>query len=508
MSVELADDTPAFPAADAEGVAAPKGPKAPPGRRGASLYLGASLYTQVIALLRYVTLARLLGPSELGLAATFVVTQAFFDLISDTGSDRFLIQDADGDSEAVQSLVQLVYVARGLLIALCLVVFAPLLAALYHAPQLTTGFMALAIVPALNGFMHMDLRRRQRRHDFRIEAVVMLSGDTVSLVAIVSAAILTRSHVAILWGLGCRAATTTLVSHLMAERRYRIGYDRGHGPRLARYAAPLVVTGVMLFVGGQGDRVFVANQLGVRELGLYSAVLLLIFYPAAVLLRFMHALFVPLIAGARDDPAERNRISDILGSQTVVLAAAMTVGFAIVAPFAVPVLYGARYTQSVLLIGLIGVLQSTRYLINWPTTVALSIGRSSAVMISNMVRMLAYPGAAVGLWISHSLEGLVGGFIIGEVLSIATAILLLNRNLDRGVTAGFARYGRFLAVAVLVIAWDVCWGRTPILVLLGLAAASVALAVWTLASERSGVATLWGAAASRVSFVRARSGRS
>ncbi|HWE99409.1 MAG TPA: oligosaccharide flippase family protein [Caulobacteraceae bacterium] len=504
--MNLADDT-TIPAAEDQPMrsGSPLRPT-PPRRRGANLYLVASLYAQVVALLRYVTLARLLGPAELGLAATFVVTQAFFDLVSDTGSDRFLIQDADGDGEAVQSLVQFVYVARGLLIAACMVVFSTPLAALYHAPQLAIGFMVLALAPAITGFTHMDMRRRQRHHDFRIEAAVMITGDTTSLIVVVTAAILTRSHVAILWGLLCRAAVCTVVSHLLAKRRYVVAYDKSHGPRLARYAAPLVATGVMLFIGGQGDRVFVANQLGVRELGLYSAVLLLIYYPSAVLLRYMHALFVPSIAGARDDPAERDRISDVLGSQTVVLGAAMTVGFAIVAPFAVPLLYGVRYAESVLLIGLIGILQSTRYLINWPTTVALSIGRSSAVMISNLVRLLAYPGAAVGLWLSHSLAGLVGGFVVGEILSIGVAILLLNRNLGRRLSAGFARYARFLAAAALVIAWDLLLPRGAPLVLGGLAVLSAGLAVWTVRSERTGIVTLLEAIGTAMAVLRPRRG--
>ena len=91
----------------------PKPPDAEPVRRGANAFFIASSFAQISALLRYVILARMLGPEQLGLAATLVVMAAFFDLVSDTGSDRFLIQDRDGDTPEVQKLVHLVLHLQG-----------------------------------------------------------------------------------------------------------------------------------------------------------------------------------------------------------------------------------------------------------------------------------------------------------------------------------------------------------------------------------------------------------
>ncbi|MBS0489219.1 MAG: oligosaccharide flippase family protein, partial [Proteobacteria bacterium] len=62
---------------------------------------------------RYTIMARLLGPEQLGLAALLILTSSFFESVSDNGSDRFMIQDPDGDKPEVQKLVQLVFVGRG-----------------------------------------------------------------------------------------------------------------------------------------------------------------------------------------------------------------------------------------------------------------------------------------------------------------------------------------------------------------------------------------------------------
>src|SRR5690242_2104402 len=71
-----------------------------PKRRGANVYLAGAVIGQACALLRYTLLARLLGPRQLGLVATLILVSNFFELVSDTGSDRFLVQDPDGDEPA------------------------------------------------------------------------------------------------------------------------------------------------------------------------------------------------------------------------------------------------------------------------------------------------------------------------------------------------------------------------------------------------------------------------
>jgi O-antigen/teichoic acid export membrane protein len=306
-----------------------------PARRGSKLYLVASAIAQGSALLRYVALARFLGPEQLGLSATLVLTAAFFDLISETGSDRFLIQDAAGNEPEVQKLVQLVYVGRGLMIAACLVIFSIPIAAFYKAPRIAGGLACLALSPLIMGFLHLDQRRTQRQLDFRGEAVSLIAGETVGVIATVLAAWLTRDFTAILYGLIARASMIVVVSHIRARRPYRLGWSRVHGVRLSRFAAPLMLSGLMLFIGSQGDRVVVANQLGIKALGQYSAVLLLIYYPSAMILRYMHAIYMPMIAAARSNLAEFTRVNQLLGSQTILLASAMSVGFAIVAPLAV-----------------------------------------------------------------------------------------------------------------------------------------------------------------------------
>ncbi len=461
------------------------GDHAPPPtrRKGGQLYFVSAVFGQVVALLRYVTLARLLGPEQLGLAAALMVTAAFFELIADTGSDRFLIQDRDGDKPELQALVQLVYVGRGFAIAAGLILFSGPIAAFYGQPRLAHGLVWLGLPPLIVGFMHLDLRRVQRDLDYRPEATGVIVGEAVSLIATAIAAWFTREFTAILYGLTARSIAIVIVSHFTAERPYRLAWSRFHAPRLSRFSGPLMLSGLLLFIGTQGDRVLVANQLGAAALGEYSAVSLLIYYPSAVLVKYLHMMYMPMVANARDNPPLRDKVGDKLGGETLLLAISMAAGFALVTPFVVTILYGQRFAQPALLIGLVGILFTVRFVIVWPSTVALSMGSSVTVFLSNFSRLLVFPCAFIALRFVGGLNGVVSGFIVGEAISICVALALLNRDTDRRPFTGFVRYGTFLATSVLIVAWNLTIGHAQAAVYVGLAIASLALAAYLAKTE-------------------------
>lgn len=402
-------------------------------------------------MLRYTLLARLLGPTQLGLVATLVLVSQFFELISDTGSDRFLVQDSEGDTPEVQQLVQLVFVCRGLFMASGLLLFAKPIAALYGQPVLFAGLGFLALSPLAAGFVHLDLRRVQRQHNFTPEGVGMLAGESLGLIATLVAAFLTRNYTAILYGLITRATVVTIVSHIFAKRPYRLGYSPTVARRLAAFTAPLLANGVLLFIAGQSDRVVISRLVGLEEFGRYTAVLLLVLYPTAALQRYIAAIHLPLLAATRSNVASGSP-GDLLGGRVTLMAIAIAAGFACVAPLVVLVLYGHRFTQPAVLVGLIGVLQSARFIRIWPTTVAVGLGRSNIVMANNLARILGIPAAFAGLMLIGGVEGVLAGFILGEFAALMTAVFMVNRGRGTPLWTDFERIGAFAIGSGLTIA--------------------------------------------------------
>ena len=450
--------------------------------RGSGVYLAGSAVSMACALLRYTVMARILGPEQLGLAATLLLTMQFFDLLMESGSDRLMIQDPKGGTVAAQALVQLVFVCRGLVTTSALVLIAAPVSAAMGRGQLAAGFMLLAIAPLVGGFLHLDMRRDQRSHDFRSEGWAMIASESASIIVTVACCVMFRTFTAAAAGLIARNVVLVLVSHLRAHRRYQLGLSRAFLPKLTRFAIPLIVNGILLFAAGQGDRVMIGQRLGLEQLGAYSATILLIFYPATLVHRFLSGVNFPRIAGAYADLAQQDRnIRDLLSMNTT-LAIAMVVGFSVVAPMAIGILYGAKFHPNGMTIALVGALQTTRFMRATPITTALALGRSRIVLAGTICSLSGWPLAVGGLMWIGGLDGVVCGFLAGETLALILPMALIG--MSRRVKS-VSNPIQFLVAAAIVVAWRLPTVMQSPLTVIGLAGLTLLETVWIIRSQSS-----------------------
>jgi O-antigen/teichoic acid export membrane protein len=414
--------------------------------------LAGSVVAMGCSAIRYLVFARILGPKELGLAATLILTSGALDIITDTGSDRFLIQDPDGGDPDALAMVHLVMVIRGFLTAAVLAGGSALIAAFYGFPGLRMGFVALAIYPLINGFQNGDMRRQQRDHDFRAEGFSTIVAELSSIGVAIAAALILHNFYCVVVALGVRAMVFVPLTHMTAKASYRIKFARPYAAKLSRFGGPLILNGLVTFFGVQGDRLVIANRLAITELGLYSAVSLLGYYPTMVVSRFLVGIQMPMVARSRESPATRDAVLDAVAGDTLLLSIGAAAGFLLVTPFVLVPLYGSRFAQSTMVIALVGLLQAWRLLRYWPTTVALGIGKSLPIMISASARLLALPLSFAATALGYGLVGIVSSFILGEVFACAINLALINPHLSRRIFAGFDRLGLMVGCSGALIA--------------------------------------------------------
>jgi O-antigen/teichoic acid export membrane protein len=362
----------------------------------------------------------------LGLVAALTLISNFLEMVSDTGSDRFLVQTRSGDRPALQKLVQLSFVIRGSVMALGFALLAWPVAAAFDAPALGPALLAMGLVPMIGGLLHLDIRRVQRDQDFRAEGWATTASELVGLAATIAAAFVVRDFTAVVYGLVARAATLVLMSHLTASRRYEIGDSKRHRGRLIAFALPLMVNGVLMFAAGQSDRLMISVMEGLEPLGVYTAVLLLALYPSVALSRFFQGIHLPIIAKSSASTT-RGAPVEMLAGRSVVAAAVIVVGFAIAGPTAVAVLFGPEFSQASWLIGLIGMLQGLRFLRVWPTTMALAIGLSRIVLTNNVARLVGIPIAFIAHGALGGIGAIVAGFVAGELSALIAGALTISR---------------------------------------------------------------------------------
>ena len=452
--------------------------------RGAKIYFAANLVSQGSALLRYVLLSRLLGPEQLGLAAMLILTAQFFESVTDTAADRFMVQDPGGATPTMQKTVQLALFGRGAFLAAALVITGLCLPLFDSGATFGFSIAALAVAPFIGGLVNLDMFRFQRDGDFRAASLTQSAAEVCSLIATAIAAYITRDHTAVIYGLAVRGAVNVVVSQIIAKRRYAWGYSRPEARVFRRFALPLFLNGLLLFLGGQGDRLLV-GFLGAAELGKYSAVMLLIYYPANMLQRFMSNIHLPQIAAARNDPDTFRMEARILGGRTLLLSIGMIGGFTLVGPFVAPLLFGEQYRQPAQIFALLAALEGARFLRLWPMTIAMSEGRTTIAMFDNAARLLALPIAAIGLLLTRDLEMILIGFVIGDYLALLTTLTLLARVTHVSLARESGRIAMLAIVSALAVGWSYALPQQSWLFVAALAAASLPALAQVIRMERT-----------------------
>lgn len=456
---------------------------AAPGRN--RIYMASIVFCQVIVFLRYVALARILGPDQVGLMSILVLTASLFELITDFSVDRYLVVSPKGDDPRMQRVSHGITVVRGVLIAGMMLASAIPVAQLYGEPSIYPSLMVLAVYPLIAGFVHNDVRSVQRNMNFTPEAIVNISAECVAFVVTVVTAFVTQSYTAIVVGLIARSIAQLIATHAVAHRRYEIGFDRDYLRPMVLFALPLSLNGLLIYASGQGDRLVVGSLVGTRELGLYASTLLLILYPSSMIARFFMNTALPTISKTVWSDGGAGNSVHRLGVRFALWTLAMALGFAIVAPFAVPVLYGAAFQLPLVVIGLIGMLQGARFAQQWLGTSFMAIDQTRGTLTLNIIRIIGVLLCLPVIFAYPTLTVVVSTVFAAEAAALLIGIVLVNRAIKVRWYRGMGNFGAILLTLILfnkgvALMMDGSRGTGPVLL-----AASLLLMIGWLVHRRA-----------------------
>jgi len=136
----------------------------------------------------------------------------------------FWCQSRDGDDPNVQKLIHLAAIVRGVFSSGCIFLTSGIVADFYGDQSLAGALRACSAGPSGSGALHYDMRRIQRFNDYRAEAWCAFS-EPAGLVATAIAAFALQSCAAVSYGLVARACALLILSRIVAERPYRIGFS-------------------------------------------------------------------------------------------------------------------------------------------------------------------------------------------------------------------------------------------------------------------------------------------
>jgi O-antigen/teichoic acid export membrane protein len=453
--------------------------------RKAALLLSGNAAAALLTLARNLLVARLIPVADYGIAATLAVAMAVVEMVSALGLQQQIVQARDGEDTRFQAALQGFQLLRGLAAGAAMLALAVPLAGFLRIPEAAWGYMALAAVPVLNALQHFDIHRLTRTMRFGPMILTGVIPAAVALAAVWPLALWLGDWRVMLASLLLQAVLAALVSHLAAERPFRLVFDRAEMGRSFRFGWPLLLNGALLFLVFNGDKLIVGRVLGMETLAVFAMGVTLTLTPTLVMAKSVQNLFLPRLSAAdRATPegaAQFRRLALAAQQALLAMGLALVAGTALAGGPVVHALLGPKYADLLPLLTLMAVAQALRVARAAPAIVALATGETTNALVANIGRALALGPAAAVAVATGDLRLVLATAVAGEILAHLVALWRAAPVLPPG-SPGILRPG-LASLAVLAAAVALApppgpaaappWVWAMLLLLLGLAAAAM-----------------------------------
>jgi O-antigen/teichoic acid export membrane protein len=384
--------------------------------RGGVFTVASQVSVFTIQTLTMICLARLLGPYDFGLFAMVTSVTGFMLLFKDMGLSIATIQKTD-ITQAEVSVLFWINAAVSVLLALIILLLAPVLSWFYHEPKLFGIVTTLSIGFFIAGFgvQHQAILNRQMR--FRAIAL----SDNISL--FISSAIgLTCAWMGLrYWSLvamqvGYFCVNTTMLWILSGWRPGRPAWHV-NAYNMLTFGSHLTGGNVMNYVARNVDSFLIGRIWGPVALGYYGRAYQLLLMPTLQITAPIRSVAVPALSRLSDNPEKyREMCCNILFNMGRVSMPLITFMIA-TSDWLVNVILGPKWHPSAVIFACLGVATLLQPLSSSTVWVMVSQGRSRDVFVSQcFASLMTVTAIIIGLpW---------GG--VGVAAAISTGELLVR----------------------------------------------------------------------------------
>jgi O-antigen/teichoic acid export membrane protein len=373
--------------------------------------------TRLISLVRFVILARLLAPDDFGLLAIAWVAIELLLTLTDFGMVTALVQRDRVDASQFDT-AWTVGLVRALVVAVAIVVGAPLIAELFGEPRAAGVLRALAVAPVLSALASIKIAELTRNLAFRKLTLIRVPEAAVE--AAVSIAFATLLGVwALVAGVLVANIVRVVLSYVLAPHRPRISFDQGAARSLFRFGRWLFAVGVLGLAGEALLRAVIARRLGTAELGVFYLAMRLVMLPLTSIEGAVGSIGMPLHARLQADPVRRTRA---LRTSLVGMRALLIPGYVllvVLAPSLVHDVLGARWAGAVLPIRVLAVGAAIRVVAVACEPMVVGLGRPQLAAALAAVRLVLVAGLG---WVLAGAAGLVGASVAWLLTEVVVAV--------------------------------------------------------------------------------------
>ncbi|MGH2840340.1 MAG: lipopolysaccharide biosynthesis protein [Solirubrobacteraceae bacterium] len=447
---------------------------------GGMAWTGASqIVAQLTRLVVALVVARLLGPSEFGLAALALVFASLVLVFSDLALGAAIVQ-AKHLSEDDRCTAFWIAVFSGVLFTIVGVLISGPVASLYGQPHMQPLLAVLSLSFLLTSLGSTQQALLLRDMNFRrLELLVMAGSLAGGAVAVALAAMGTGAWAIIGQQLAVALVTTAL---LWRATRWHpaMRMSRASFRHLVNFSSPLVGHRLLYYLHQNADNFLIGRAFGPAALGAYAIAYNVMLVPASRIGGPIQRVLAPAFARMQDEPQRIAIAWARVGRIIATVAVPALAGIAVVAPDFVRVVLGERWDAAIPIIQVlawVGILQAIQTV---NVDILVARGRTATMFRYSLLFVAAHLTAFI-VGLHWGVIGVAVAYAISSTLVEPVLTVLTARNIGVSpfvfvrAVAGVFQAAAVMAIVVLLGRFALVEAGLPaaprlaLLVILGLA---------------------------------------
>ena len=382
-----------------------------------------------------ILLTRLIGPANYGLYAGSLALLLFISEVGRIGVDVYLVRREGELSEEVYHQAFGLLLLSGL--GLCTIGFlaAPLLSYWIEDPRFVTSLKALLLGIPLILLCIPATARLERALDFRKIAGIELAGQLLYYASALPLAWQGFGFWAPIFGFFVWKTWSFSSTYVLSGYRPRLYWSSGITREMLTYGLSYSISVSVWQLRRLVNPLVVGRFLGPEGIG-YVALAIRLVEVLSFVRNATWRLALVALAKVQDNPPRlRRALEEAMGMQLLGLGPLLA-GFALVAPWLLPLLFGERWDPVVLIYPFIALSYLLNAVFNMHSSVLYVLKRNWSVMAFHVVHIVLFAGAALLL---VDRLGLLG-YGLAELVALASypvlhflAIRLLDFNYNRAL---------------------------------------------------------------------------
>ncbi|HKP22669.1 MAG TPA: lipopolysaccharide biosynthesis protein [Dongiaceae bacterium] len=343
---------------------------------------------QVFSFLVFVILARLLSPREVG---TFALAMAFAE-VSRIIAIQGMVQNIPRAKRLTPELADTVFwtnLAMSVVVAFVVLGLAPVIMTMIDQPDATGPLQALGFVLpiAAMGATHMSLRLREFGH--KTLALRSVVGGTIGGAAAIGAAFAGWG----IWSLVVQRFVTESLNALLAWLSYKWVPGRGFSMKQLRaiwgFGFNVAMTQMLGLLPRRALDLVLGTMIGAAAVGIYRTAGRTTELVANGTISPFTTVALQTLSRLQTDTKEMTKAFRWMVSRSAMLTIPAMVGFGVLAPDAVPAIYGEKWRDAGVLAQTFACLGITYSISSFASPIMMALGRGATLRTLAICQLIA-----------------------------------------------------------------------------------------------------------------------